>query len=547
WREQIEGQVGEAILALFAGDYERVRALITEAQATEAQLPEWSVLAAGLEAVDGEQPVELASPEALAQAKQLLQGSKGDARQPAAVLGVLLAAQTGYYAPYSLEQLNSYTEGERTAWDSYLIAKTLDKGGETLRARNALWDWVQPDSDYFGPAWDLFETLEFKRIGHFDHAAFDALRINKARSLAQHSRDATSASIARCYHNLDGGKAEAAVEDARSAHKADPEAFETNAALALALLESEKSAASFNFWVKACEAAPDAHRARMVTGALKSMERSAEAAGAEILPSVQSGALQTLSSFATDDPRIPLAIARLDLMENAENPALGVARAFRRLDIFLRSIGETGLADLHAGTELDWLQFYLRYGPEQALDLCRDQMERSPGAKSLWLGEVQALRALGRYEEALAAAKEVLKMAPSAPLYEEIALCLQASGSSANQVEEQLRNAQRLGDKLSLNAKLTRAKSLLAVKGERTAGQAISVLAKVWDGENKGPLNHTNSEIGLLISEGLMKRAMNRDFVQAIQLLESVQSRGAGPYDRSLASALRGLCAQMNS
>mgnify|MGYP004326364999 CR=1 FL=1 len=60
-------------------------------------------------------------------------------------------------------------------------------------------------------------------------------------------------------------------------------------------------------------------------------------------------------------------------------------------------------------------------------------------------------------------------------------------------------------------------------------------------------LDGTTSEVGLLISEGLMKRARDRDYQQALQLLTAVRERGATPYDRSLANALRGLCTQLNS
>jgi len=274
------------------------------------------------------------------------------------------------------------------------------------------------------------------------------------------------------------------------------------------------------------------------------MERALQTDGASILPSVHAGALQTLSSLGTNDPRIPLALARIDLQQQADNPALGVARAFRRLDNFLRASGKVGLADLHANTEKDWLNFYLRFGPEQALEFCRSQLKLSPGASSLWLGEVRSLRALGRYQEALDAASQVLQMAPSSALYEEIARCLQASGAPTKQVEDQLIKARQIGEGLSVDAMLTRTKSLLAVKGERTAGQAISVLSKVWDPKQTGPLNPTNSEVGLLLSEGFMKRGQRRDYGQAIRLLEKVHNKGQDPYDRSLAHALSGLCAQ---
>ena len=135
-------------------------------------------------------------------------------------------------------------------------------------------------------------------------------------------------------------------------------------------------------------------------------------------------------------------------------------------------------------------------------------------------------------------------MAPSGELYEEIAACLQASGSTPKQVESQLEKAHKLSGELSISAMLTRTKSLLDVKGERTASQAIGVLSRVWDPKAKGPLGPTDSEVALLLSEGFMKRGKTRDFHHAQILLNQVVTRAQDPYDRTLAKALSGLCDQ---
>ena len=544
WRDKTEGEVGEAVLALFARDFDRAHALLEKASGSGVQMPEWAIIAAGLEAYGAESPETPVDPEALDQARDLIRGTEEKPRNPTAVLGVLLAAQTEYFAPYALEKLNQYPDGDRSAWDAYLIAKTLDNGGETLRARDALWSWVQPDSDYFPPTWNLFDELEFKRIGHYDHSAFDTLRISMAHAKAKNEPSGVTTNISRCYQSIEAGNPKAAVRAARAAQGLDPVSHAANAALAAALFESGDGAASLSYWISACADAPDSHKPRYITGALESMEQALQMEGVSTLPSVHAGGLQSLSSFDPDDPRIPLALARIDLQQHSDNPALGVARAFRRLDNFLRVKGGAGLADLHAGTEEDWLNFYLRYGPEQALSFCRSQLKLSPGVGSLWLGEVKALRALGRHEEALQAAGQVLQMTPSADLYEEIAGCLQATGAPTKQVEDQLVKARQFGAELSVNAMLTRTKSLLAVNGERTAGQAINVLSKVWDPKDAGLLDPLKSEVGLLLSEGFMKRGQKRDYRQAVNLLDKVHQRGQNPYDRSLANALSGLCAQ---
>ena len=132
-------------------------------------------------------------------------------------------------------------------------------------------------------------------------------------------------------------------------------------------------------------------------------------------------------------------------------------------------------------------------------------------------------------------AAKVHRMAPSGPLYGEIAACRQATGASARQVEAQLARAVDMAGEISVEAMLTRTKSLLAVKGERTAGQAISVLSRVWDSKASGPLSPTDSEVALLLSESFMKRGKPRDYHKARQLLQEVSARTQDPYDGSLA------------
>ena len=110
---------------------------------------------------------------------------------------------------------------------------------------------------------------------------------------------------------------------------------------------------------------------------------------------------------------------------------------------------------------------------------------------------------------------------------------------------ERLRRADAVRNgELSVGAMLTRTKSLLSVKGERTADQAIAVLARVWDQKSTGPLSPMQSEVALLLSEGFMKRGKPNDYRQARLLLSQVTERAQDPYAASLAAALAGLCTQ---
>jgi tetratricopeptide (TPR) repeat protein len=238
-------------------------------------------------------------------------------------------------------------------------------------------------------------------------------------------------------------------------------------------------------------------------------------------------------------------MAKLDLLKDPDNPAIGVTRAFRRLENYIAKAPKTGIADLYPGAEKSWAAFYGEHGPQQALDFCRAQLMLSPRAYTLWIGEVRALRDLGQTAEALEAAYNLLKINATAELYEEIAACLQESGATVKEVETELTKAyEARGGSLSVAAMLTRTKSLLSVRGERAASQSISALTRIWDRAATGTIDREQSEVGLILAEGFMKRNKKGDRKAARLLLIEVGERGINPYARSLASALAGLCQQ---
>ena len=155
------------------------------------------------------------------------------------------------------------------------------------------------------------------------------------------------------------------------------------------------------------------------------------------------------------------------------------------------------------------------------------------------------MRALGRPREALIAAEVLLKINATPDLHEEIAACLQESGRPVQEVERELAKAFKArGGSLSVDGILTRTKSLLSVRGERAASQAIASLSRAWDQSATGPMNEQQSEVGLILAEGFLKRNQPGDLRSAKVLLGEVSKRGTNPYARSLANALAGLCEQ---
>jgi hypothetical protein len=537
--------IARAAIALLANRPALAKELLENEGSAEERAPEWALITVAAEALGHDIGMNTLSDNEVSHARGLLLGSADKPRDPVTSLGVLLSAQTQFFAPYALEKLNEYAGQERDAWSSYLIASTLKRGNELGRARDAIWTAAQEKAQYFRPARDLFEDLEHARLGSLDHPDIDALRLSALRAKARLDADSVAALLVKAHDALNASHTNAANAACLEAMGRAPLDHEVQATMALVKLSKNDYRLSLNHWIKACETAPSSHLQSYVSKSLQCIEDALAFTPPRLLPSDASGALSMISSYATSDPRIPLLMAKLDLLKDPNNPATGVSRAFLRLENYTSKNRKTGVADLRPGTEEDWIAFYMDHGPRQALDFCRQQLRLSPGSYSLWLGEVRALRALSHPREALIAAKVLLKINATPELHEEIAACLQESGRPAQEVERELAKAFKArGGTLSVDGILTRTKSLLSVHGERAASQAIASLSRAWDQSATGPMNEQQSEVGLILAEGFLKRDQRGDLRSAKVLLEEVSKRGMNPYARSLANALAGLCEQ---
>lgn len=537
--------IAKAATSLLAQKPDLAKEIIDSKSMNKEKAPEWTLITVAAEALGHDIGMAALSDEEIAYARGLLLGTSEQPRDPITSLGVILAAQTSFYAPYALEKLNEYAGQERDAWSTFLIANTLKRGNELGRARDTIWSFTQADAEYFGPAWDLQEGLEYARLGTLDHPEIEALRLSRLKSEARGSIDSSAALLTQAYEALKSGDLSAATEACSSALEIAPLDHQANAAMAHVKYAGGDHRVSLNHWISACENAPSTYLPGYVSKSLEVIEKALAFTPPKLLSSDAAGALETISTYAKRDPRIPLLMAKLDLQKDPDNPAMGVTRAFRRLQNYIAQNPKLGIADLLPGAEVAWAHFYGQHGPEQALNFCRQQLLLSPGAYSLWIAEVRALRDLGQTAEALEAAHTLLKINATAEVYEEIAACLQESGATVKAIEAELAKAYEVNSgSLSVAAMLTRTKSLLSVRGERAASQSISLLTRIWDTETTGAIENEQAEVGLILAEGFMKRDKKGDRNSAKLLLAEVSERGTDPYARSLAFALAGLCEQ---
>src|SRR4029078_10391557 len=103
--------------------------------------------------------------------------------------------------------------------------------------------------------------------------------------------------------------------------------------------------------------------------------RALEGAGQEPAPElpaeVRMAELEALRARSPDAPRVPVALARMDLEMDPRNPTIAVGRAFARLDGFRGTHKGVAFESLCEGALAAWTDFLIPLDTERARSLLK--------------------------------------------------------------------------------------------------------------------------------------------------------------------------------
>src|SRR5262245_51337843 len=216
--------------------------------------------------------------------------------------------------------------------------------------------------------------------------------------------------------------------------------------------------------------------------------------------------LDLLARRFPDDPLVALAFAQAELANPEVSPAVGISRAYERLDRFRARIdarspppgerpllaatdGEVpaeeaarpvSLDDLRAGSARQWKDFYERMEPARAEAFVRRELLARPGSLDLWLMLGETFEAQSRREAAIELYELIQRMVPEGRTRRAIAALLASSGADPARVEQNIAEACRLEKREApdIDMLFILARSLVTSEAEQNRG--IETLSGLW-------------------------------------------------------------------
>ena len=236
-----------------------------------------------------------------------------------------------------------------------------------------------------------------------------------------------------------------------------------------------------------------------------------------------------------------LAQAERDL-DVPQGSAIGIARAYERLDGFREETAGIPLEQLREGSSREWFDFYLRSDPMRAQLFISAEMELYPEFLDLWILLGESYEAQGRLAEAADQYETVISMVPDARALRRLASLVAVFGTDHDYVESLIRRAMVLESLTEPDPGLLliRARSLVN-SGPATLDQGLAILEKLYEDARAGRNELPDDLLGQRLGTSLVHRARREDGVRAKELLLEVEEEVEEPMRKNLLFALAGV------
>jgi tetratricopeptide (TPR) repeat protein len=424
------------------------------------------------------------------------------------------------------------------SWILAHLARSLDQpAAERRLLEDLLFRW--PD---FGPAWDRLD--EIARAMHASSEELDDLRERRLHGLGARAgtRAEIELEIARIQRrklDLDG-----ALATATSALEKDLASSEIRGELG-------RIRAARGEWKEAVSLLVRASRIETprsdspITGDLI---HALEGAGLGPEPSLPAetrlSELEALETRVPDDPRVPVALARMDLEMDPRNPTIAVGRAFARLDGFREAHRGTSFEKLCEGSLEAWTDFLIPLDPERARAILKEERTAEPTNLEPWLQMARIDAADARTENPTLELDRVLRMCPIPRVVREHALDHLANDPTAPEIAN-LTSAVRKAEGTKepdpeVSLRIAEALFDLGPRGTRTALDIAKRLAAA-------PSLEEDLSNAVILLRGHVLVALDRpgDASQARKILHRLQPRLRDPYAKTAALACERLAVGM--
>jgi tetratricopeptide (TPR) repeat protein len=445
-------------------------------------------------------------------------------RDPRGLLAYIAAIESPPWTVWAVASLRaeSFRSGAEL-WPAYLIARGLARLGQPARALSELRSIIE-QWPTFAPAWDLLEQLELERLGRIDHIDLVRLRSRRRSVLGPREGEEAEILLSEAWRDELNGNLAQAARAAREAADADPDFLAAHFKLAQLNAQRGKYDAAIEAYRTAMAIAPHDALLEIAQELLDVLEK-AHQSDPELFPRALILAEQeNLRRHADSDPLVALAQAREDLRTEGLSPALGVARAYERLDGFRERTGHKAIEDLRPGCTKLWKEFYSRLDPKRAEAFVRGELELHPGSLELWTMLAETYEAQERYREAVEMYTSVQNMVPDAAGRRRLAWLKAELASPHADVLAEIQSARELEPESALDPffDFVTARSLFnGNDADRT--NALLLLGKLWSSRAE-------------VDPAQGSSASTLDSIQLGRMYGSFLVQRADPADRELAA-----------
>jgi tetratricopeptide (TPR) repeat protein len=539
----------EAALLVLQDRGDDAQALVTRAQSGDG-LPDerWTLLACSLADHSGaalgvDRRLGVIPSVHLAEFAALL-GTAQDSRAAAAWVA-LSAMPEGLPMALAVLRAHAATSGAipaESVWPTWFLARFSAELGD-FRAAQAGIGLVLAAAPDFEPAWNLRESLATELA--LDPVAYGLFRRERAVALQcdPAASDAPMSMQQRedlCRWLAATGQHAAAVAAGETGAEGEPPSSELTAIVGRSLLFLGRARDAVDHLARALSTKPPP---RDVHGTVADLLAAVDAAEASETPLPRAESMQVLTRIAgryPKDPRIVLAIARIDLEIDRRNPVLGVQRAIARLESYRAGLHERALDESEPGSAAAWIEFLARMDPDRALQLAEQELDLEPGSIPTWIAAAHVREAQGEREMAIAELKLAARIVDHGEVSREILRVRSSADFDAADIESSIADILRLEGRTEPDAAL----NVLAARaylnlGPRVAFKALGLARAAFADPRANP--RTRREAALLAALGLFARVRGTTLEEAPALLEAARPDPPSRIVDDFLRALKGL------
>jgi tetratricopeptide (TPR) repeat protein len=463
---------------------------------------------------------------------------EGEPHDPRRAACLLLALQNPLGRAWAQVELRGAAPASYgDLWPKYSRALLAQSIGDGLSARNLLEEVVTVAPD-FGPAWDLLDDLAIQR--NDDAQALSELRLRRTQAMGEQNVSIAMQWYDRARVLQWKGDIDGALEAARAGATAAPESARIMAKLGELCAVRGEYGPAIAAYRSASSATPPAHDPEITHAFLRVLDEAERTSPPAITPADHMSELDKLAALEPDDPFVPVAMARLDLKLEPNNPSFAVARAYARLERFRLRHKAQSLESLAPGSAEEWVDFHLALDPERAEALLQSELELEPGALAPWLLLGRVYTNAGKTREAIEQFALAFGLAPQKSVVREYMRALAASEMSIEGVVTIMNRVTAADGRKAPDEEAKRlAARALYNMGAKGIGRAAALLEPTDEPRENAP--SSIERIGLLRALVWCARGETKDLERARATLAEILPLAADPYLRTMLIALSGL------